>query len=325
MNTAPSPRPLTIIPPISVFPPPIVNRYVFLLIKLMAKFLKLAVIIMFMGDRKLLIVGIDPGITTAYAVLDIEGKLMKTASSKNLDLNQLISEIIEIGKVVLVGTDKSKTPNLVYTFATKLGAKIIGPHKDLMVDEKRKMISGFKTDDVHQADALAAALFAYKTSKPLLDKIELYSKNCKKYGIKDRIKELVITKKISIKSAVGMIEYKNEEDKIVEKIIVEKKLNEDDFLKLYNRLKDYEAEIRLIKVHNNNLKNRIKNLEKNKNNGIKSEKNDKVHDFRERRIISLENSAKSKNREIENIKLIIKRLNNKISDISNFYVLKKLD
>src|SRR3989338_1965903 len=120
MNTAPSPRPLTIIPPISVFPPPIVNRYIFLLIKLMAKFLKLAVIIMFMGDRKLLIVGIDPGITTAYAVLDIEGKLIKTSSSKEFGLNQIISETTELGKVVLVGTDKSKIPNLVHLFAAKL-------------------------------------------------------------------------------------------------------------------------------------------------------------------------------------------------------------
>ena len=291
----------------------------------MAKFLKLAVIIMFMGDRKMLIVGIDPGITTAYAVLDIEGKLIKTDSSKNLELNHLISEIIEIGKAVLVGTDKSKTPNLVYTFATKLGAKIIQPHEDLKVDEKRRMISGFKAEDIHQADALAAALFAFKSAKPLLDRIDLYSRNCKKDGIKDRIKELVITKRISIKSAVGMIEYKNDEDKIIEKVIAERKLAENDFLKLYNKLKDYEAEIRLIKMHNNNLKNRIKNLEKNKNNEIRAGKNDNVHDFRERRIVSLENSAKSKNREIENIKCVIRKLNDKISNINNFYVLKKLD
>lgn len=278
-----------------------------------------------MGDRKLLIVGIDPGITTAYAVLDIEGKLLKSNSSKQFGLNQIISETTELGKVVLVGTDKSKIPNLVYLFAAKLGARAAVPGEDLKVDEKRKMASGFKAEDIHQADALAAALFAFKSTKPLLDKIDLYSKKCKKEGIKDRIKELVITKKISIKSAVGMIEYKNEEDKIIEKIIVEKKLNEDDFLKLYNKLKGYEAEMRLIKLHNNNLSNRIKNLEKNKNNEIKAGKSDKIHDFRERRIISLENSARSKNREIENVKCVIRKLNDKISNINNFYVLKKLD
>ncbi|HLC61009.1 MAG TPA: DUF460 domain-containing protein [Candidatus Nanoarchaeia archaeon] len=278
-----------------------------------------------MEDRKLLIVGIDPGITTAYAALDIEGKLIKTNSSKNFDLNQLISEIIKIGKVILVGTDKSRTPNLVYMFATKLGAKIISPNEDLKVDEKRKMILGFSFEDGHQADAIASALFAFKSAKPLFNKIDSFAHDSKKLEIKDRIKELVITKKISLKSAVKMIEYKHEEDKIIEKIIVEKKLNEDDFLRFYNKLKNYEAEMRLIKMHNNNLKNRIKNLEKNKNNEIKTGKNDKLHDFRERRIISLENSVKSKYREIENINLIIRKLNDKISNISNFYVMKKLD
>src|SRR3989344_1328494 len=213
-----------------------------------------------MEDRKLLIVGIDPGITTAYAALDIEGKLIKTNSSKNFDLNQLISEIIKIGKVILVGTDKSRTPNLVYMFATKLGAKIISPNEDLKVDEKRKMILGFSFEDGHQADAIASALFAFKSAKHLFNKIDSFAHDSKKLEIKDRIKELVITKKISLKSAVKMIEYKHEEDKIIEKIIVEKKLNEDDFLRFYNKLKNYEAEMRLIKMHNNNLKNRIKNF-----------------------------------------------------------------
>ena len=48
-----------------------------------------------MDDKRLLIVGIDPGITTAYAVLDIEGSLIHLKSSKQLDLNHLISEIIK--------------------------------------------------------------------------------------------------------------------------------------------------------------------------------------------------------------------------------------
>ena len=96
-------------------------------------------------------------------------------------------------------------------------------------------------------------------------------------------------------------------------------------MKVYNKLKDYENEMRLIKIHNDNLANRIKKLEKNKENEVKIMKSDKLHDFREKRIISLESSIKSKNKEIENIKFIARRLNNKISDINNFHVLKKLD
>ncbi|MBI2650244.1 DUF460 domain-containing protein [Candidatus Woesearchaeota archaeon] len=188
-----------------------------------------------MENKKLLIVGIDPGTTTGYAVLDIEGNLLHLNSSKQLDLNMLISDAISLGKVVLVGTDKAKVPHLVEAFATKLGAKVVSPQEDLKVDEKRRMASNFNFNDEHQADALASALFAYRETKALLDKIDFFAEENKKYSIKDKIKELVIKKKISIKSAVSMLEKKDEESKTIEKVIAERKLNEDDFLKLYGK------------------------------------------------------------------------------------------
>jgi predicted RNase H-like nuclease (RuvC/YqgF family) len=128
-----------------------------------------------MEERKLLIVGIDPGTTTAYAVLGIEGNLIHLDSSKQLDLKLLISETISHGKAVLVGTDKAKVPNLVESFATKLGARIVSPQEDLKVDEKREMVSNFNFGDEHQGDALASALFAYKETKALLDKINFFA------------------------------------------------------------------------------------------------------------------------------------------------------
>ena len=118
-----------------------------------------------MEDRKLLIAGIDPGTTTAFAVLDIEGNLLHLVSSKQFDLNRLISEAIKFGKVVLVGTDKMKIPGLVGSFAAKLGARVIGPEEDLKVEEKRRMTGSFNFDDEHQADALGSALFAYRSSR----------------------------------------------------------------------------------------------------------------------------------------------------------------
>ena len=290
------------------------------------KFFKYSkIIIKQMEDKKLLIVGIDPGTTIGYAVLDIEGKLLHLDSSKQLNLNSLISETINIGKVVLVGTDKVKVPSLVEAFATKLGARIISPEEDLRVDEKRKMINNFNFENEHQGDALASALFAYKETRALLDKIDFFVKENKKYDIKDKIKELVITKRISIKSATSIIEKKEEEDKIIEKIIVEKKLKESDFLRLYNKLKKDEEEIKLIKKYNNNLKNKIINLEKQIKLKETKIENKKLVDFREQRLRFSENVLKSKEKDIEELKLLIKKLNNIISNINNFYILKKLD
>lgn len=279
-----------------------------------------------MENRKLLIAGIDPGTTTAFAVLDIEGNLLHLNSSKQLDLNSLISQIIRLGKVILVGTDKAKVPGLVEAFAAKLGAKIINPAEDLKVEEKRRMTSDFDFKDEHEGDALASALLAYKEAKILLGKIDTFSKENRKQDIKNKIKELVITKKISIRNAASIIEKKDEESKITEKAIVEKKLNEEDFLKLHGKLKKYEAEIKLIKIHNNNLKNKIMQLEKSQ---IRKEKpkneNKESVDFRGKKIIFLEHLLKSKEKNADALKSLIKKYNRVMANSSNFYILKKLD
>src|SRR3989338_8130847 len=251
-----------------------------------------------MESKKLLVVGIDPGITTAYAVLDIEGNLLRLNSSKQLDLNSIISQVIGLGKPILAGTDKAKVPGLVEAFAAKFGAKIINPMEDLKVEEKKRMTSGFDFSGEHQSDALASALFAYKETKALLDRIDFYSRKNNKQSIKEKIKELVIAKKISIRNAVSVIEKKDEESRIIEKIIVEKKLNEADFLKLHGKLKRYETEMKLIKLHNNNLKNRIIHLEKIQSKiEMPKNENKKLIDFKEKRIKFLEGllSSKEKN------------------------------
>lgn len=282
-----------------------------------------------MNENKLLIVGIDPGVTTAYAVLDIEGNLIELKSSKQLDLKILISEAMKIGRVVLVGTDKFKVPGLVESFATKLGARIISPEYDLKVDEKRQMIQNFSFDDEHQGDALASALFAHKRTKMLLDKIDFFAEENGKYGIKNRVKELVITKEMSIKSAASMIEKKDEEPKIMEKAVVGRQLNKNDFIRLHNKLKRYEEEIKLMKRHNDNLNNELKKYRKipSDSSKLQSSKNNskKLADFRESRIKSLENLLKLKEKDVEHMKSVVRRFNNILSNINNFYILKKLD
>ncbi len=276
-----------------------------------------------MEDKKLLIVGIDPGTTTGYAVLDIEGSLVHLDSSKQLDLKLLISETVKLGKVVLVGTDKEKIPHLVEAFAAKFGARIESPKEDLKVDEKRKVVSDFNFDDDHQADALASALFAHRAEKALLDKIEFFVEENKKHHIKNKIKELVITKRISIKNAVGIIEKKDEESQIIEKVIAEKRLNESDFLRLYDKLKKYKTDIGLIRKYNNNLRKRIRNLEKQTK--TEEPKNKKTVDFKENRIRFLDNLVKSKEKDAEHLRLLIGRYNRIISHINDFYILKNLE
>jgi len=111
---------------------------------------------------KLLVVGVDPGTTTGYAILDIQGNLKKLKSSKRLNLSSLIFEIIREGKVLIVGTDVKYVPSFIKSFANKLGAKLISPEENLRIIEKKRLIGDLKVKNLHERDALAAALFAHK-------------------------------------------------------------------------------------------------------------------------------------------------------------------
>ena len=277
-----------------------------------------------MKDKKLLIVGIDPGTTIGYAAIDIDGRLISLNSSKELDLNLLISQIIGLGRVVLVGTDKGKTPGFVDAFATKLGAKIVTPKADLKVGEKRAMTHNFDFANEHQGDALASALLAYKSTKPLLDKIDFFVQENKMQDIKDEIKELVILKGISIKSAVDVIMKKDEEGLIIEKVINKKKLSEGDYFRLFEKLKMYASEAKLLRDYNNKLRNRLKFFESKQTKSDEEDKSKKI-DFKDDRIRFLSNLVKLKDREINGLMSLQKSLNGIFLNINEFYILKKLD
>lgn len=275
-----------------------------------------------MEGKKLLIVGIDPGMTTAYAVIDIEGRFIAANSSKQLELNSIISKVIGHGKVALVGTDKAKVPGMVEAFASKFGARVIHPNDDLKVDEKRRLVRGFGIYDEHQADALAAAIYAFRETKALRDKIDFFIRENKKQE-GNRIRELVIMKGFSIRNAARMAEAKGEDEKIIEGVISERKLEERDFLRLYEKMKRYESEIKIMRDYNNNLRNRLETLGKRPSMSLPREtKKDK---YREERLAFYEGMLKSKNREISGLKSAITGLGSIISDIGRFIILKKLN
>ncbi|MBW2996394.1 DUF460 domain-containing protein [Candidatus Woesearchaeota archaeon] len=155
---------------------------------------------------KPLIIGIDPGTTVGYAILDIHGQPIAMHSSKQLNLSKLISTTIKFGKPVLVGSDVSPASHIIEKFATKTGSKLVQPEQDMSIREKNILTKDFKTKNTHQRDALASALFAYKNKKSLLDKTDRVLKKLNKQPLADKIKEIIIRKKISIKSALKLLE-----------------------------------------------------------------------------------------------------------------------
>jgi hypothetical protein len=119
----------------------------------------------------LLVVGIDPGTTVGYSVLDIQGNALLTGSTKHLGLASLIGLIIRYGTPVLVATDKASPPGFVSSFATKVGARLVHPEADLQVDEKRDLARSYPTRNDHERDALSSALFSLSRFRPLIVKV----------------------------------------------------------------------------------------------------------------------------------------------------------
>ncbi len=162
-----------------------------------------------------MIVGVDPGTTVGYAVLDTRGNVLGTRSSKQLELNSMIEEVVSFGSVLAIGTDKKKCPGLVEKAAAKTGARIIAPKEDLFVAEKEMLTRNYttgktakvgKASNEHEKDALAAAIYAYKELEPLLQRIRKVLADDGKGHMFGKVAEIVVTEGINIKAALRKAE-----------------------------------------------------------------------------------------------------------------------
>ncbi len=283
--------------------------------------------------KSLLIVGIDPGTTLGYAAIDFEGNVIKVYSKKDFDISSLISDLINLGKPLIIASDKEHNPDFVDKLATKLGARIITPDYDLKIMEKRQLVREHETKNQHELDALASALFAFKRLSPKLKKINIFVEHYQKEQIKDELIEFVVGKDISIKDAIEIIEEpETKETKIIRDVVEEKKLSEKDFIRLYKELKEAKRSIELLRKQNKKLKDKIAIIKRDYEYVLrqinKSQINRKTQallQFKEKRIRILDKKLKKKQEEIESMKNEVTTLLYFLANMNSSVLLKKLD
>ena len=110
--------------------------------------------------RDHVVVGVDPGTTTAVAVVSLAGDVLDVHSSRTTDTADVIEWIVERGRPVVVAADVTPMPETVEGIRRSFDAAGWTPERDLPVDEKLHRTREHEYDDDHQRDALAAALFA---------------------------------------------------------------------------------------------------------------------------------------------------------------------
>jgi hypothetical protein len=109
-----------------------------------------------------LIVGIDPGTTTAAAALDLDGNLLHLASSRQMTMSDVIESLYKVGKPLIIATDVQEMPYSVEKIRRAFSAIAFVPKQDVSVDTKVELTAPFEYANDHERDALSAALDAYR-------------------------------------------------------------------------------------------------------------------------------------------------------------------
>ena len=121
--------------------------------------------------RDHVIVGIDPGTTTAVAIVGIEGTVFDVLSTRTADTAAVIEWIIERGRPLIVAADVTPMPETVEKIRRSFDAAGWVPDRDLPVDVKQHRTREEAYDNDHERDAMAAALGAFDAHKEQFERI----------------------------------------------------------------------------------------------------------------------------------------------------------
>ncbi len=270
--------------------------------------------------KRYLLVGVDPGLNTGLAILDLNGRLLEVKSLKRCSRGDLIREITRHGIPLVFATDVTPPPKMIEKLAALFDAKLFAPSEPMPTEEKielvrcyieqlnEKNLNGAKPKDSHQRAALAAALKAYQKYKPLMEKVEAHIREKQAKVPVEEVKALVI-KGISISNAIEGVKQSRQEVKPKRDVSREEKVKQPkeepkEVLVLREKLKEKEREIELLKSRVRELEERVKTLEEEKR-----ELERKIAEMREeeRRAIVKSREIRLRDQMIESLKRLLRR------------------
>jgi predicted RNase H-like nuclease (RuvC/YqgF family) len=121
--------------------------------------------------RDHVVVGVDPGTTTAVAVVGLDGEVLDVVSTRTADAAEITEWIVERGRPIIVGADVTPMPETVEKLRRSFDAAAWTPERDLPVDVKQHRTREEGYDNDHERDAMAAALGAYDAHADQFDRI----------------------------------------------------------------------------------------------------------------------------------------------------------
>ena len=207
--------------------------------------------------RPKLIVGIDPGTTSAFAALDFHKRVVRIWSKRDAGKEELIEALRETGDPVIIATDVKIAPEFVLKVASAFNARLFLPMRDMSEGEKKHLTQGYSFANTHEMDALASALKAYNSVENVLRKVERISREM---GLREKVAEAqsLALSGVRIEDAIGLFAPS---EAVVRAEVAEK---EPPVRNLEEELKRKDERIRSLLMSIAELKKAVERLEAEK-------------------------------------------------------------
>ena len=230
--------------------------------------------------RDRVIVGIDPGTTTAAAVVSLDGRVLATFSSRTADTATVTEWLIEQGRPLIVAADVTPIPDTVERFRRSFEATAWTPESDLPVDEKLHRTREHEYDNDHERDAMAAALFAYDDREAQFERV---AEKVPPAFDRDEVIAHVVENELSVEAAIAALEETPEDDD-AESTHEERELTADE-----KRIRELETQVERLQSHTEELRAELADREETieeYEEELTEAKREERREARERRIVS---------------------------------------
>jgi len=216
--------------------------------------------------------------TTAFAALDLRGNLITARSQREWAGSAVAHAVRETGQPLLIAVDKRQASDSAEKLAARFGCKVWTPERDLGVDEKGEAVKDLLKEtakrqesspeqmpgfSVHEKDALAAAIFAYKSFASQFSKIDdtLGQAGMSAHG--DEVKRMVVFGEAkNINEALENLREKDEKTpEEPERPKVQTAAPKSEQM-LNAKIRDLERSLGIQKMYIEKLEGRLKDAEK---------------------------------------------------------------
>ncbi len=140
-----------------------------------------------------IIAGVDPGKTTGIACLDLNGNIISLKSSRFVGLDWLVRQISDIGTPVIIASDKKNSTSLTDKLSAAFNCAVFAPDEDLSTRRKDMMTKNAGAGNMHERDALSAALSAYNAYANKFKQAERLARSSNYQNV-DRLKAMIVSK-----------------------------------------------------------------------------------------------------------------------------------